>query len=305
MMRVLVSPFVLLVMPGISFAQISGNIGYSESGVKARAEKEEQGKQVLTKHELPPTSTSTFVDANILMNVKADEYVAIFALAQEGATVAECGKKMEAVLKTFAEGLQPLGIGGANRHIDFVAQNKIYGFEVTGDVAREKLVGFELKKNVAIRFQDANLLDKLLAAAAKAEIYDLIKVDYVVKDAAKVQNKLMEEAARVIKLKSSRYEKLLGIKLLPPAQIYAERHATHYPTQQYDSYVAQETEHVDVPFRRDRFTIQGARKSRTFFYNGLDGDGFDDVIDPVIVEPVVQFTLYLKLKYEVEQIKAK
>jgi hypothetical protein len=126
-----------------------------------------------------------------------------------------------------------------------------------------------------------------------------------VKDAAKVQNKLMEEAARVIKLKSSRYEKLLGIKLLPPAQIYAERHATHYPTQQYDSYVAQETEHVDVPFRRDRFTIQGARKSRTFFYNGLDGDGFDDVIDPVIVEPVVQFTLYLKLKYEVEQIKAK
>ena len=29
------------------------------------------------------------------------------------------------------------------------------------------------------------------------------------------------------------------------------------------------------------------------------------MINPVIIEPVVQFTLYLKVKYEVEQIKAK
>jgi hypothetical protein len=29
------------------------------------------------------------------------------------------------------------------------------------------------------------------------------------------------------------------------------------------------------------------------------------VIDPVVIEPVVQFTLYLKIKYEVEPIKAK
>src|SRR5688572_13983938 len=136
MSRILVLSLVLLLAaPGAALAQISGNIGYSESGVKARAEKAEQSKQVLTRHELPPSSTSTFVDANVLMNVNADEYVAIFALAQEGTTVAECGKKMDAVLKTFAEGLQSLGIGGANRHIDFVAQNKIYGFEVTGDVA--------------------------------------------------------------------------------------------------------------------------------------------------------------------------
>ena len=306
MLRIpVVSLVLLLVAPCAALAQISGNIGYSQSGAKARAELAERGKHVLTKHELPPTSTSMFVEANVLMNVKADEYVATFAVAQEGESVADCGKKMDAVLKTFAEQLQTLGIGGANRYVDFVAQNKIYGFEVMGDVAREKLVGFELKKNVSIRFQDQNQLDKLLAAAAKAEIFDLIKVDYVVKDAAKVQSRLMDEAARVVKLKSARYEKLLGIKLLPPAQIYAERPAIHYPTQQYDSYVAQETEHVDGAFRRDRFTIQGARKSRTFFYNGLDGDGFDDVINPVIIEPVVQFTLYLKVKYEVEQIKAK
>ena len=30
--------------------------------------------------------------------------------------------------------------------VDFIAQNKIYGFDVTGNIAKEKLVGFDLKK---------------------------------------------------------------------------------------------------------------------------------------------------------------
>ena len=50
---------------------------------------------------------------------------------------------------------------------------------------------------------------------------------------------------------------------------------------------------------RQRFTIQSARKSRTFFYNGLDGDGFDEVLNPVVTEPPVQFTLYLKVCYTI------
>ena len=51
---------------------------------------------------------------------------------------------------------------------------------------------------------------------------------------------------------------------------------------------------------RSRTTVQSLRKSRTFYYNPLTADGFDRVIEPVILEPVVQFTLYLKLKYEIE-----
>jgi hypothetical protein len=46
--------------------------------------------------------------------------------------------------------------------------------------------------------------------------------------------------------------------------------------------------------------VQSLRKSRTFYYNPLTADGFDRVIEPVVLEPAVQFTLYLKLKYEIE-----
>ena len=56
-----------------------------------------------------------------------------------------------------------------------------------------------------------------------------------------------------------------------------------------------------TPGARDGLSVQRARKTRTFFFNPLDADGFDVVVDPVIIEPVVQFTLYLKVKYEIDQ----
>jgi hypothetical protein len=59
------------------------------------------------------------------------------------------------------------------------------------------------------------------------------------------------------------------------------------------------------PIVRQRHTVQAARKSRTFFFNGLDAGSFDEVINPIAMEPPVQCTLYLKVKYEVEPIKAR
>jgi uncharacterized protein YggE len=294
----------LLSFPSLCLAQASGNVGYSQNGGKGRAVQNERSKRVLTKEEMPPSGTSTFVEANVLMNVRADEYVVVFSILQEGETVAECGRKMDAVVKQFSDELKTLGIADDARFVDFIAQNKIYGFEVTGEIAREKLVGFELKKNILIHYKDAALLDKIVLAASHSQVFDLIKVDYIVADLDRIQDRLMEEATRIIKRKASRYEKLLDIKLQPPAQVFAERSAVHYPTDLYDSYTAFETEHVNIPANRDRLTTQTVRKGRTFYFNGLDADGFDAVINPVMIEPVVQFTLYLKLKYEVKQIKA-
>jgi uncharacterized protein YggE len=297
------SLMMVIVTSALCQAQVGGNSVYGQAGAKARAEQAERNKHLLAKEDLPFSSTSTFVEANILMNVKADAYVTVLGIAHEGETLAECNRKMEATVKAVADELKPLGIGPEAYSVDFVAQNKVYGFQVQGDTAQEKLVGFEVKKNISVRYQKASQLEKITLAAAKAQVYDLIKVDYVVTDMDGIQARLAEEAALVVKKKITRYEKLLGIKLLPPAQILVERPATHYPTQLYDSYVAFESEEIHPD--RQKFTIRSARKSRTFYFNGLDGNGFDAVVNPVITEPVVQFTLFLKVKYEVEQPKAK
>ena len=98
----------------------------------------------------------------------------------------------------------------------------------------------------------------------------------------------------------------MGIKLRPPAQVYAERPSIYYPTEMYDSYAAYEAEDIeqDSDELKRRYTVKNARKSRTFFFNALSADGFDYVINPIVIEPVVQFTLYLRVKYETaEQAK--
>jgi len=279
-------------------AQISGNANYGGTGGQARARQIEDSHRVLTKEDLPPDN-SMFVDAHILLNIKADEYVAIFAIAREGATTEEASQKMDATLKQFTTALKALHIRDTDIFVDFITEPKIYGYQVSDNVAREKLTGFELKKNVSIHYTDRDLLDKLMAAAAAAEIYDLVKVDYVIKDTNAVQAKLMTAAAAVIQQKLTRDEKLLGVKVKSSPAIYAERPAIYYPTELYDSYTAAESESVSRPRDIDRFSIQQARKSRSFYFNPLDGSGFDEVINPVVIEPVVQFTLYLKLKFEV------
>ncbi len=297
---------ITLILPSLALAQVGGGSAvYGQSNARARAEQAERAKRILTKDDLPTTPTSSFVDANVLMNVKADEYVAVFAIAREGKEVGDCQTKMEATIGQFIGSLKILAIDPEDVFVDFLAQTKVYGFQIEGNIAKETLVGFELKKNVSVHYTDKTLLDKLIAAAAKVEIFDLVKVDYVVTDLDAVKDKLMAEAARIIKQKAARQEHHLDIKLVPPKQVLAERQSAYFPSEMYDGYTAAEAEEMSTNQIRQKYTIQGARKGRTFYFNGLDAGTFDAVINPVITEPVVQFTLYLKVKFEVEQPRAK
>jgi len=291
----------LLVLGGDGFAQVSGNAAYSESYGKLRPEQNERDKRLLPPGDLPPGTNTMFIEASVLINVPADEYVAVFAVSQAGEAPAECNQKMDAVLKQFLDALKPLGIAGKDVFVDFIAQEKIYGYHLQDNAAKEELAGFELKKNVSVHYHDKLLLDQMVIAASREKIYDLIKVDYIVTSPGPVQDRLLEEAAGVIKRKAAAYERLFGIALLSPPQVYANKPSVYYPSEMYAQYAAYESEQVDRAFYQSKYTIQNLRKSRTFYFNPVNAGGFDTAINPVVVEPVVQFTLYLKLKYDIDQ----
>jgi uncharacterized protein YggE len=276
--------------------------GQAQGNGKAGAEQNERAKRTIAPDEKPPSATSIFIDASVLINVEADEYVATFGISEEGVTLKECAQKADAIIDQFTGQLKPLGIAANDMNIDFVAQNRIYGYDITGEIAKEKLTGFELKKNISIHYKNKMFLDQLLAAAAKCQIFDLIKVDYVIRDIGTVHTKLMEAAVGVVKLKAANHERLLGIKLHKTPQIYAEKYSSYSPTEMYDSYTAAESEDVNSGFNRQRYIIESVRKSRTFYFDGLGEKSFDQVINPVVTEPKVQFTLYLKLKYDLDQV---
>jgi uncharacterized protein YggE len=237
---------------------------------------------------------SSFVEANVLLNVKADEYLAVFGVAQEGVTLLEGNKKIDAQVNDFLNALKGLGVNSNDIFIDFITQNRVYDFGIAGNTAKEKLSGFEVKKNIAVRYKEKALLEKMLAAASKSSIFDLIKVDYVVSDMTGMRDKLLEEASKIVKKKEENYARLLGVKMRP-SSVYQEKYNAFFPSEMYNAYVAYESGSVENSSRDLR--VVEKRKANTFYFNPLHASEFDSIINAPGAEPVVQLTLYLKVKY--------
>ncbi|WP_123580261.1 SIMPL domain-containing protein [Abditibacterium utsteinense] len=71
---------------------------------------------------------STFIDASVLMNVKADEYVAVFAITHQEKTASEADAKMNATVAAFKDALKKMGVKDIDTFVDFVLQNRVFTF---------------------------------------------------------------------------------------------------------------------------------------------------------------------------------
>lgn len=269
-------------------AQIAGNLVYGTS--KAQAAAMPTGD--LFAVEPKGSCLVSFIEANVLLNLKADQYQAVFALGQEGPTLSESNEKLAAQTREFIASVEALGVKRADIYVDFISQNRLYDFTVADNIAREKLSGFEVKKNVIIRYRDPALLEKLLAAAAKSGIFDLVKVDYLVSDLPATRARLLEEASKIVKQKEASYKRLFGVTLRS-ASVDQEKYNACFPSDMYKSYTAYESGNADGYNMR----VVRNRKRSTSYYNPLDPAAFDAVFNPAGVEPVVQLTLYLKIRY--------
>jgi uncharacterized protein YggE len=290
-------PGLILAFATSAIAQFGGNANYGQASARARAEQQERARRTLTREELPPGEQGMFVEVSVMANVKPDTYVATLGVTGEGETVEAAQKKLDATIGSFVGELTQLGLPVEDVTVDFTAQTKLYRFDVDERHARETLAGFEIKKSVSATFHDKAKLDQILAGAAKLGIHDLIRVDSVVAEPSAVQEKLADLAADVLQAKLERYRKRLGIAFVGAPQIYVERPAIHFPADLYDSYESGEGDAIEPPPARDNgaeFVVERVRRGRTFYYNPLTADGFDRVVNPVVTEPVVQFTLYLK-----------
>ena len=277
-------------------SQTSGNVVYSEANRTEANRRLARGAVAFGAISLPDNS-GMIIPAHVQINVKADEYVAVFGLSQEGRTIQDCNLKLNTQIENFTGEMKNLGVKAEAIEVDHTTQTRTYDFQVAGNVANEKAVGFMIKKTVSIYFKEKEWMNKLMAVAAKSDVYDLIKVDYVVNNAAAVREKLFEESVRIIKEKAGRYDRALGLKFRSQLQIVQENYNTIYPTESYDSYAAFETGRVSQSVLNDKSRVKEARKSETFFFNTQDAGNFDYIMNPVVKEPVVQFSLYLQIKY--------
>jgi hypothetical protein len=285
----------LLLLIGLpALCQMSGNSAYNQS------------EKVFHKNVnmLYLGDSAFLIEADILLNTPAESYVAIFGVSQEGKTLQECNTLIDKRIQGFVAELGKIGIPKNDVYIDITTQNKIFDYKIQGNVAEEYLQGFELKKTVNLRFKDISQIDKLMITASQFEIYDLVKVDYIISDIQKIYSQLFAEATTIINRKKELYLNLTHVTLLPVSQIYGEEFLSLYPNDRYKSYQAFESGRIERDYE-SRLSIKNIRKSATFYYDKPDESGFDKVINPMVIEPAISFVLRLKVKYTIDKTKKK
>jgi uncharacterized protein YggE len=276
--------------------QESGNRIYGNSGYV----QQKRHLQINT-GALGNSSEGYAIEASVLTNLKPDAFVVVFGVNDEGANAAASNSKVNAKIADLMQRIRSLGIDANDVFIDFITQNRVYDFTISGTQATENLTGFETKKTVAIRYKNRELFEKIVSAAVDSRIFDLIKVDYIVSDFDSVRAALFEAAAKVLKSKEQKYANALGISL-GAVGLSVEKYDVTYPSEAYQRYQAYETGDATVENESGTSSRLERRKSFTFFYEPFQASSFDSVVAPSGIEPTVQYSIYLRMQYQVKRM---
>lgn len=252
---------------------------------------------------LHPTVNQYLIEAKVLHHVIADRYVAVFGLAQEEKTAEDANAKINRRIDNFRNALMSMGIPEKDIFVDLITQTRVYDFKMTSpNQAEEKVEGIELKKNVHVKFTQMRLLENMMLAAAQEDIYDIVKVDYVIENTEELYAQMQSEALNVINEKKLLYMALEEKKYAGNPTIVQFQKGAIQPIHAYRNYTAHETNAVNFHVGRKSkadFVKLSARRMTTHYFEPLPEEQFDRVTNAFGVEPTVQLTLTLQVRYEV------
>ncbi|NMD29123.1 MAG: hypothetical protein GYA79_05365 [Bacteroidetes bacterium] len=250
-------------------------------------------------------SYGTQLEASVMINVKATGYVAIFSLTQTGKTIEDVEAAMTSRTDFFKKMIQQSNTGALQVFIDPITMVPTYEMEVTekkySKTYNEVPTGFEMKKNIHVSFKNQSDINEIITVAAKAEVYDLVKVEYSVDDLEGALALIRNEALKILLSKKT---------LLEQAGIFtrfvnlAEKNGSAYPAERYEQYMAQKTA-MPATYssyndkKPTKTTYNYAEKNKTIYYDKVSDKQFDKVINPVVNEPMVQIYLSIKGQYQV------
>lgn len=288
----------IIITASNSFGQAAGNSVYNESA---------QNYYVAPVSYKAPKTTiykdSTLeLSVDALMNVDANSYVVILGSSQVGETIDSCYRGLNDRINNFINQLLAIGIKKEDLYVDFVSQVPVFEYEVEKKVFSKKYnevpKGYELKKNIHVGYKKNEDLDKILFAATKNEIYDVVKVDYIIDNMKAIYDSLRNISIKAINAKADDFKKL-GIKFSSARfEVVAEDMSSTYPVQHYKSYTAFNNSSI-VALKKSTPSekIIQAPKATTVYYNKLPYDNFEIVINPKVIEPCAQFIYSLKVRY--------
>ena len=283
-------------------AQVMGNYGVQQQTYN-NVQPNAQYRGVPKAAELKADNTVE-ITINALSNQKADTYTAIFSVVQVGRTAEETNALLNQRLEAFTAELKTLGIPAGDLYVDMVNFLPKYEYDVSKKIFSKKTYteiprGFELQKNVHVRYREPALLERIVTSAARQEIYDIVKVDYFVADPRAIYAELRSAAFKYLGEVKTQYRSL-GLQLDSAYLLTAENAWVAYPINRYESYQAFSTQSLD-PDKGDM--IKSADKPVARFYNAVPANDYDIVLNPNILEPAVQFSYNLIARFTLPERK--
>ncbi|MEO6757880.1 MAG: SIMPL domain-containing protein [Saprospiraceae bacterium] len=288
----------VFLLPFFTHAQVMGNYGnqqqtYQNVLPNAQFRAVPKSANLLDGNQLE-------ISINALSNQKASSYTAIFSLLQLGKTADETNTLLNSRLNAFLSELKTLGIPAEDIYVDMVNFLPKYEYDVTKKLFSKKTYteipkGFELQKTVHIRYTVPGLLDQVVTAAARQEIYDIVKVDYFVKDPELVYSQLRDAAFKYLNQIKTQYRSI-GIRLDSAYLVTAENAWVAYPINRYETYRAFTGQRLETDDKGNS-VVNPAEKPISRFYNAVPANDYDIVINPEILEPAVQFSYNLILRF--------
>ncbi len=320
---------ITLCLNNIIYSQSAGNVIYNNPYVISP-------KRVNISMSKAYGSTSE-LSAEVLMNIPASSYSVIFSVTQNGTTAGQADSLMNFRINTVERELAQFGIRKSDIHIDIISFVPSFSLILEGKkfskTANEIPIGFQLKKNIHILIYDYDLLAELTSIMAKAEIYDIVKVDYNLDDLKFYFDTIRRTAIDIIKSKEKDYKRM-GLKL-DIINMYDGFNAT-YPLERYASYTAYYTgssiEEIRVAKRKKakavknayitgknarvtininnkdeeddtEFIVKYSEKNKTIYYNKIAFNQFDVVLNADFTEPRIQIVYSLKAQYNVGNLE--
>lgn len=273
--------------------------------------------------------------AEVMINVKASSYTAIFGVTQHGLTAKETNAFMTERIKLVKKQLlEQVGIKKGDVHVDVISFVPTYSLQLENikfsKSANEIPSGFQMKKNIHVVFYDHDQLSEIVAIMANSEIYDIVKVDYNADNIQEIYNRLREEAIQVIKNKQKTYEQI-GLHL--EVMNLADGFDVAYPFERYASSTAYFTgssiEEVELAKKRKRdarrmyksgkngrtksrtiddgddseYIIRKSHKNKTIYYNRVPYNQFDMVLNADFSDTRIQFFYTLKVMYTTSNLE--
>ena len=287
----------LIAISSLGYSQTAGNYVYEKMKNTATNPGGPGDKNVRSLN-----SRSLTIEASALMNIVPDAQIVVFTIVQLGESAQEATELIDSKLTPIKTELNALGIRNSNIVVDMISFIPRYEDTVVkkrfSKTFTEIPKGFELKKNIHIKFKDHELIDKIIAICASHEVYDMAKVEYVVLNNEENMLTMRDKMLKHLGDKIAFYHDLEVQDDIDIIQVN-EKSNEYYPQDRYQRYTAHSSSSYDAlgNTKKKKRGVKRVSKNTSIFYDPLSTKNFDVVMNPGIIEPTVQYTYTLNVIY--------